>query len=463
MGSSQSGRKESPLRGGLGPWILASIEKRHNADLKFYAEYIKRSSVQAASDFTFRRPIPKRRLVAGGKKLQQFHAIASTIVKDLYQRSKRVVRMSATRPKRSKKLQKRRVAISKPIVLDADGLSLNRITPAPVNPKLSLENLGRIDEALHSNPYVPETSSLQPQRRLHVVNCGRSTRRRGAVFSDDFAVSDGASTAQPGIEESDLPQDILYTEPCQQPASRYASTSPRPSVAELPGCIPKTTAPLATPEPQAGTRRENVRAKKDSPTVGLEAISPPTQGPEVPTRPDTSSYTRALQQQAVQRPRHRTSGSSRRSKQSGSKSRRSKEPQTAVCGESGAASIDTAVSGLVALLPPSHRIASVKGQVAEHDRASGSTYYPGHNPLLPDALATLERGIRMLLDERVEVLRTEKLAEHNERMLRYSQKRYRLLECENEELRLQLSAAMRRSASTDASLLSRRAKFGKAF
>lgn len=361
-------------RSDIDPRILATFREHQNADLHIYAANARRPSSQVLSDFSMGRPVPKKRLAVRRNRWDQFRIVASALLRSWRLLSKGDRRQSVRPKKRSKKLQKGRPTISAPVAVHS-GASSNAGTHPHKNPELCLDKLGRLDEALRSNPYVPD-SSMRNHARLRVVNVTEK-RHRERVYPEDFQVREG------------LPE-----EGCREPSG---------------ATMPSSTYSKAL--------RQTARAGRN-----------PQRG--------------ATQLQKLGNP-------------SNAATRSHDEAQSVTHLEHGIARIEKSVARLVAMIPPDHRAAApTTKQVAEHDRIRRRPAYPGHNPRLEGDIVTLEEGIRRLLEERVSVLRMEKIAEHDERMLRHTQKRCRALERQNDELKLHLSAALRNSTSTEGSFLS---------
>lgn len=442
--------------------VLASVEGTLAEEQQKNAKYVKRLSIRAISDVTFTRPIPRKKLVVRPNKVKHIRVVASTLLRSWLSHSKGAYRRSVRSRKKSKKSKEDRPVISAPGSLDWVSRPLR---PAPVNPKLCPEKLGRLEEALHSNPYVPERFTGTKTRRLQVVN-DTENRRRGTVFSDDFQVERETTEGRSELEGSYPQPNSPYIEASEfrRQAARRSLDTPAPVSAQQPNVgkpLSSTTHPVVEPGP--ATSRKHGKARRGAITT---LVDPSQEEPQESTTPLNTSHTNALRRQTTRSARsHLSSPGQQRdlANLSDRAARQVGEAHSATLRDDTTVRIDASVARLVTLLPPSHRITPVQGDPEGQSQAlPAQATYPGHSPPLQDDLEILERGIRKLLDERVVAQRTEKIVEHNERMAKYAEKRYRLLERETEDLRMQLNLALRRSTGTEDSLLLPRAGFGKA-
>jgi hypothetical protein len=365
-----------------------SLEENHVEKQQNHAKYVKRLSVQAISDISFTRPVPRKKLLVRPNKVKHLRVVASALLRSWLSHSKGVYRRSVRPRKKAKKSKEDRPAISAPGALD---WVTRPIRSPPINHELCPAKLGGLEEALHSNPYVPERLT-RPQTRLRVVN-DTENRRRGTVFSDDFLVERETTEGRAELEGSaPLPNSHLMAEfGFRRQASSGSRYVPPPIAAQRWNVAESMDPSAGAPEPHSTTPRMHGKMRRGA-IAGLVGPFLEDEEPEDSTRPLNTSYMNALRRQSTQGARNHLSGADQQPKFDDFSDLRADT----------AARIDASVARLVTRLPPSHRIASVQGDPEVPSQAHlAQPAYSGHSPLLQYDLEILERGIRQLLDERV--------------------------------------------------------------
>lgn len=183
-----SGRRELNSRSNMDSREHASSRGHDGVCLHTYAAAERQFPVPRPSGFTTAGTVQTRRLAGRPDRWERIRATVSSLFRSCLTRSKKIYHREA--PKNS---LKHPLKISAPIAIDLGGLSNRVHIPANREPELRREKLGRLDEALNSNPFIPDTS-MERVARLRDVT-GADTRRYGCVFLDN--IPDGLEPPAP--------------------------------------------------------------------------------------------------------------------------------------------------------------------------------------------------------------------------------------------------------------------------